>query len=193
MNILVITGRMATGKSTILRQFNFLGASSFSSDEMVNNIYNTDFEFSSKIMNLYPQVIEKGKINKNKLSELAFKNKNVLRNLENVIYPKLVKKRKEIIKTSFLNSIRLVVFEIPLLFEKRIDNNFNLIITTTCNKKLQEQRYLKRKNTNLNKFNIINNKFFEDNMRFKNSDFIINTGNGMHHTLLLLKKIIKKI
>ena len=184
---------MATGKSTILRQFNFLGASSFSSDEMVNNIYNTDFEFSSKIMNLYPQVIEKGKINKNKLSELAFKNKNVLRNLENVIYPKLVKKRKEIIKTSFLNSIRLVVFEIPLLFEKKIDNKFSLIITTTCNKNLQKQRYLKRKNTTLEKFNLINKKFVEDNKRFKDSDFIINTGNGKHHSLLLLKKIINKI
>ena len=193
MKVLAITGRMATGKSTILKQLKFLGVNSFSSDEIVNNIYKKDFEFISTIMNLYPQVIEQGKINKNELSNLAFNNKEILKKLEKLIYPILEKKRKDIIKTSFLNSLRLVVFEIPLLFEKKIDNKFSLIITTTCNKNLQKQRYLKRKNTTLEKFNLINKKFVEDNKRFKDSDFIINTGNGKHHSLLLLKKIISKI
>ena len=55
------------------------------------------------------------------------------------------------------------------------------------------KRYLKRKNTNLKKFNFINNKFFESSKRFKNSDYVINTGNGMNHSLLSIKKIIKNI
>ena len=193
MKVLAITGRMATGKSTILKQLKFLGVNSFSSDEIVNNIYKKDFEFISTIMNLYPQVIEQGKINKNELSNLAFNNKEILKKLEKLIYPILDRKRRNIIKTSFLNSIRLVVFEIPLLFEKKIDNKFCLVITTTCNKKIQKQRYLKRKNSTLKKFNFINNQFVEDNKRFKDSNFVINTGNGKHHSLLLLKKIINKI
>ena len=55
------------------------------------------------------------------------------------------------------------------------------------------QRYLKRKNTNLKKFNLINNKFFKSSKRFKNADYIINTGNGMRHSLLLVKKIMNNI
>ena len=193
MNIIVITGGIATGKSTILKQFNFVGANTFSSDEMVEDIYNKDNSFFLKIKKLYPQAIENGKINKRNLSNLAFKNKKVLNNLEQIIYPKLIRKRKKLIKVSFLNNISTIVFEIPLLFEKNIDKEFGLIVTTTCNKKLQERRYLKRKNSNLNKFKFIDNKFFESSKRLKNSDYIINTGNGMNHSLLLIKKIIKNI
>ena len=79
------------------------------------------------------------------------------------------------------------------MFEKKIDKGFDLVVTTKCNKELQMKRYLKRKNTNLKKFNFINNKFFESSKRFKNSDYVINTGNGMNHSLLSIKKIIKNI
>ena len=193
MKIIVITGGIATGKSTILKQFRFLGANSFSSDEMVNDIYKKDKEFFLKIGKLYPQTIEKGKINKKNLSNLAFKNQEVLNNLEQIIYPKLISKRAKIIKNSFLNNISRVVFEIPLLFEKKIGKEFDLIVTTKCNKELQIKRYLKRENTNLKKFNFINSKFFDNSKRFKDSDYIINTGNGMHHSFLSIKKIMKNI
>ena len=76
MKIIVITGGIATGKSTILKQFSFLGANSFSSDKMVNDIYKNDNDFFLKISNLYPQTIEKGEINKKSLSNLAFKNED---------------------------------------------------------------------------------------------------------------------
>ena len=190
MKTIVVTGRIATGKTTILKQFSFLGAKSFSSDEMVNEIYEKDYEFFLKIKNLYPKTIEKGRINKKILSNLAFKNDSVLNNLEEIIYPKLIQKRSKIIKNSYLNNVSTLVFEIPLVFEKKISREFDLIVTTRCNKELQLQRYLKRKNTNLKKFNLINNKFFESSKRLKNSDYIINTGNGMHHSLLLIKKLL---
>ena len=193
MKVIVITGGIATGKSTILNQFSLLGVNTFSSDKMVNDIYKNDNEFFLKIRNLYPQTIEKGEINKRKLSDLAFTNEETLKNLEQIIYPKLTKKRSRIIKNSFLNNISQIVFEIPLLFEKKIDKGFDLVITTKCNKELQMRRYLKRKNTNLKKFNFIDNKFFENNKRFKYSDYIINTGNGLHYSLLSIKKIMKKI
>ncbi len=193
MKTIVITGGIATGKSTILKQFSHLGANSFSSDEMVDDIYKKDSDFFFSIRNLYPQTIEKGEINKKNLSNLAFENENVLNSLEQIIFPKLKRKRAKIIKNSFLNNVSLIVFEIPLLFEKKIDKDFDLVVTTKCNKKLQMLRYLKRKNTNLKKFNFINNKFFESRKRFKNSDYIINTGNGKHHSLLSIKKIINKV
>ena len=54
MKIIVITGGIATGKSTILKQFRFLGANSFSSDEMVNDIYKKDKDFFLKIIVFQP-------------------------------------------------------------------------------------------------------------------------------------------
>ncbi len=193
MKTIVVTGGIATGKSTTLKQFSFLGVKTYSSDEMVNEIYNKDKEFFLEIEKLYPKTIRKGKVNKKELSNLAFRNIEVLNNLEQIIYPKLIQKRAKLIKNSFLNNISTILFEVPLLFEKKISEEFDLIITTTCNKELQLQRYLKRENTSLEKFNCINRKFLGSSERFKKSDHIINTGNGMYHSLLLIKKIIKKI
>lgn len=192
MKLIIVTGRIATGKSTILEQFNYLGAMTFSSDKMVNDIYTRDNEFYLKIAELYPQVVENQKINKLKLSSLAFKSNKVLNTLEKIIYPKLVKKRETIIRSCFLKSIGRLVFEIPLLFEKKINIDPDVIVTTTCNKQLQKQRYLKRKNTDLLKLSMINNRFIEESIRFKKSDCIINTGNGKNYTLSVLKRILKK-
>ena len=76
----------------------YLGASSFSSDEMVNDIYNKDNDFFLKIKSLYPQTIEKGRFNKKYLSSFAFRNEKVLNNLEQIIHPKLTKRREKAAK-----------------------------------------------------------------------------------------------
>ena len=192
MKVIIITGRIATGKSIILRQLNSLGAKTFSSDKMVNDIYINDNDFFLKIAKLFPQVIDEDKINKFKLSNLAFNNNKVLDTLEKIIYPKLMKKREIIIRNCFFKSFDRVVFEIPLLFEKKVNIDFDIIVSTTCNKLLQKQRYLKRKNTDVVKLSLINNRFVEDNIRFKKSSCVINTGNGMHHSLSILKRILRK-
>ena len=192
MKIIIVTGRIATGKSIILQQFNNLGAKTFSSDKMVNDIYTDDNEFFLRIAKLYPQVIEKERINKLKLSNLAFKNNKVLNTLEKIIYPKLIKNRETKIRSCFLKGISRIVFEIPLLFEKKINIDSDIIVTTTCNERLQKQRYLRRKNTDLVKLELINNRFVDDTIRFKKSNYIINTGNGMYHSLSILKRILRK-
>tara|TARA_B100001027_G_scaffold131463_1_gene91074 strand:- start:646 stop:1281 length:636 start_codon:yes stop_codon:yes gene_type:complete len=192
VKVIIITGRIATGKSIILRQFKSLGAKTFSSDKMVDDIYINDNDFFLKIAKLFPQVIDKEKINKFKLSNLAFKNNEVLNMLEKIIYPKLMKKIETIIRNCYLKSFDRVVFEVPLLFEKKVNIDFDIVVSTTCNKLLQKQRYLKRNNTDLVKLSLINNRFVEDNIRFKKSSYVINTGNGMHHSLSILKRILRK-
>ena len=193
MKKIVITGRIATGKTSVLEQFKYFGCKVFSSDEMVKKIYKNDEEIFWIVKNIAPKAIEDEKINIKILSNLAFENTLILTELERLIHPKLNILRKQLIKKSFFCYIKTVVFEIPLLFEKKINNRFDIVITTTCNKKLQKKRYLLRENSTSEKFEAINKIFLEDNERFKKSHFTINTGLGKNHTIRIVKKIMNML
>ena len=190
MKKIVITGRIATGKTSVLKHFKRFGCKVFSSDEMVKGIYKNDKDMLRLIKNIVPMAIEGKKINMALLSNFAFKNTLILKELEKIIHPKLNALRSEIIKKSFFSNIKTVVFEIPLLFEKKINSEFDIIITTTCNKSLQKKRYLMRENSTNEKFDVINKYFLEDSERFKKSHFKINTGLGKNHSIQLVKKIM---
>ena len=164
MKKIAVTGRIATGKTSVLNQFKYFGCRVFNSDEMVKNIYKKNIDIISKIKCLTPSVIEKENINMKLLSE-----------------------------KSFFCDIKTIVFEVPLLFEKKIEKEFDIIVSTTCNSSLQKRRYLWRKNSSIEKFININEKFLNDNERFKRSHFTINTGLGKTHSLNLVNKVLKSI
>ncbi len=190
MKRIVITGRIATGKTTVLEQFKHLGCKVFSSDEMVKGIYKNDKDIFKLIKNLVPKAIQGKKINMKLLSNFAFENTLILTELEKHIHPKLNALRCQIIKESYFYNIKTLVFEIPLFFERKNNDKFDIIVTTTCNKKLQKKRYLSRDNSSIEKFDVINTNFLEDRYRFKRSHFTINTGLGKNHSIKIVKKIM---
>ena len=193
MKKIVITGRIATGKTSILKQFKYFGCKTFSSDELVKKIYKDDQDIFRVVKNLVPKAIKDEKIDMKILSNFAFENSFILTELEKFIHPRLDILRNQLIKKSYFFNVKKVVFEIPLLFEKKINNDFDIIVTTTCNKELQKKRYLLRENSTCEKFNAINKKFLEDNEKFKKSHFTINTGLGKNHSIKIVKKIMSAI
>ena len=116
MKKIVITGRIATGKTSVLEQFKYFGCKVFSSDEMVKKIYKDDKDIFEIIKNLAPKAIVGEKINMKILSNFAFENTLILKELERLIHPKLNVLRNQLIKKSFFCYIKTVVFEVPLLF-----------------------------------------------------------------------------
>ena len=95
---IAITGGVATGKTTVLKQFKLCGAETHNSDLMVKDIYNNDKSIILKIEQFLPQVVINKKINIKELSKIAFNNKKILNKLENIIHPKLASKRKKILR-----------------------------------------------------------------------------------------------
>ena len=158
---IAITGGIATGKTTVLEQFKLCGFETHNSDLMVKDIYNNDTNILLKIKKILPQVIINKKINIKELSKIAFNNKKILIKLESLIHPKLASKRKKILRSGSINYKKTIVFEIPLLYEKSLSNEFDLIIATRCCKQLQKKRALKRTDMNEKKYHSIHQKKYQ--------------------------------
>ena len=195
MKKIAITGKIGTGKSVLLNQFKFLGYKTYSSDQMVKDLYAKDKHIINEIRKLSSSLVFNKKVRLDKLSNKAFKEPSFLLKLEKIIHPRLHHIRSRIIKTNQINRNRnrnIIVFEIPLLFEKKLQNNFDLVILLKCQKYLQIKRVLKRVNMNKEKFENINNKFISERKKITLSDYVINSGIGKNYTITKIKEIIKK-
>ena len=195
MKKIAITGKIGTGKSVLLNQFKFLGYKTYSSDQMVKDLYTKDKCIINEIRKLNSSLVSEEKIKLNELSNKAFKEPSFLLKLEKIIHPRLHHIRSRIIKTNQINRNRkrnIIVFEVPLLFEKKLQNNFDLVILLKCQKYLQIKRVLKRANMNRKKFESINKKFMSERKKITLSDYVINSGIGKNYTMTKIKEIIKK-
>ena len=195
MKKIAITGKIGTGKSVLLNQFKFLGYKTYSSDQMVKDLYAKDKHIINEIRKLNPGLILNKKIRFDELSNKAFREPGLLSKLEKIIHPRLHHIRSRIIKINQINRNihrNIIVFEVPLLFEKKLQNNFDLVILLKCQKYLQIKRVLKRENMNREKFENINKKFIPERKKIILSDYVINSGIGKNHTMSKIKELIKK-
>ena len=69
--------------------------------------------------------------------------------MEDLIYPLLNKERQEFINSKKMEKI--LFFDIPLLFEKKLFTEYNFIIYVYVKEKIQKKRVLKRKKMNKDK------------------------------------------
>ena len=151
---IAITGKIASGKSTVSEIIKKLGFSVFESDKEVHKLFRVK-STKKKIKNLFfekiDNLIEKdGSINKGLLGDYVFLNKDELKNLEDLIHPLLNKEKQKFIDSN--KKKKILFFDIPLLFEKKLFSHYNFIIYVYVQKKIQEERVLKRKKMNKNKF-----------------------------------------
>ena len=150
---IAITGKIGSGKSTVADVLKDLGYFVFESDKEVDRLF-SDSDTKKKIKNLFRKIKnltnKDGSINKNLLGEYVFSKKDELIRLENLIYPLLNKERQKFINSKQMEKI--LFFDVPLLFEKKVFSDYNFIIYLHVKEKVQRERVLKRKKMNKDKF-----------------------------------------
>ncbi len=149
---IAITGKIGSGKSTVADIIKDLGYFVFESDKEVDKLFNTN-NIKNKIKTLFCKIKnltnKDGLINKTLLGDYVFSNKNELKNLEDLIHPLLNKEKQKFINSKKMEKI--LFFDIPLLFEKKLFTEYNFIIYVYVKEKIQRERVLRRKKMNKDK------------------------------------------
>tara|TARA_B100001013_G_scaffold110867_1_gene63603 strand:+ start:72 stop:659 length:588 start_codon:yes stop_codon:yes gene_type:complete len=138
-----ILGDIGSGKSFIAKQF---GYPVFNADEEVSKIYKNNKSCFIKLRNKLPKYLKSYPIKKEELIKAIIKNKKNLEKIIKIVHPLIRKKIQIFIKKN--KKHKLVILDIPLLIENRINNKNFILIFVDAKKNELNKRLKKRLNYN---------------------------------------------
>jgi dephospho-CoA kinase len=192
MLLVGLTGNYGMGKSTILSMFKKFGAITLDADSIVK-ILLTEKDILKKIRGLLGDKVfyKNGSLNKEKVAKLIFKNKNLRHNLEDILHPIVFERIND-----FLDKIheqdRVIVIEIPLLYERGYEDRFDRTITVHTKEDIAldriEKEGIDRKDALLRLKSQLPVK-----EKVKRSDFIIDNNGTIEDTMAQVEMIYRKL
>jgi dephospho-CoA kinase len=137
-----LTGSIGTGKSTALKTFESLGAATVSLDQIAKEQAKPGREGYKAIVKDFGTCILKkdGSIDRALLGRVIFSDKRAKTGLERATHPLILKEM-----TKLVGRLRgLVVVDVPLLFEKKLQKNFDAVVLIACKPDKQIKRIIDR-------------------------------------------------
>jgi dephospho-CoA kinase len=193
MIVIGLTGSIGTGKSTVTKQFAECGAATLDSDKVVHNLLAHGGAAVEKVAELFPVAHENGSINRRRLGTEVFGNKTKLTMLEAIIHPLVRQVQDNFIRMARLRGKKIVVLDIPLLFETKGEERCHFTVVTHAPAFIQKQRVLKRPNMTEEKLAHILAAQMSTHEKRRRSDFTVNTGLGKHESLRQVQRILLRI
>lgn len=187
MNI-ALTGKIASGKSTLLEMFKEAGYDVLSSDEVVKNLYLNE-EVTHNIESLLKISFGSIVVNKDILRKHLLDNPKDKKKLEKYVHA-LVKKEIESFLAKSKSKIRVV--EVPLLFESKLDVLFDTIIITDIDEKKQKKLLETRDGFKSNDLKEINSTNKIDENKNKAS-YLISNDSTKEEFVNKCEKLINKL
>jgi len=180
-----LTGSPASGKSEVLSRFGELGAVSVSADGLVAAQLEKGRPGYKAVVKKYGKAaLSADKLDKIFLAEKVFFSPKDLRWLESVLHPLVLDEARRII-----NGARgVVVFEVPLLFEKEMEDWFDLTICVRASRPVRLAR-AKQKGWSLRDFRSREAAQFSQEKKCSLAGITLENSGGQQALSLLAEKI----
>ncbi|MBI3901021.1 MAG: dephospho-CoA kinase [Chlamydiia bacterium] len=134
---IAITGGVASGKSTVCRFFQELGAFTVSADAIVHDLLANDPYLGQQIIQKFgPELVRNGEIDRALLAQKVFAHPEQLDWLEKQLHPMVLQKIEELYSSvSKMKGYSSFVVEVPLLFEANWAPFFDVTIGVVADEK----------------------------------------------------------
>ena len=172
-----MTGGIGSGKSEALKIFESLNIKVIDLDKISKEITETNHQAIKDIKSAFGNVFDKdNRLDRKKLRELIFSDKNQKVHLEKILHPKILEEVKK--KLNTLSDESYVVIDIPLLFET---NQYTSLISRSlvidCEVNDQIERVKKRDGIDTSIIQSIMDQQIDRRSRIeKGDDIVLNDG-----------------
>ena len=179
-----ILGDIGSGKSYVAKQF---GYPVFNADNVVSKLYKKDKKVFKKLQKTLPKFIFSYPLNKSEIAKAILANGRNLNKIIKIIHIEVRKKLILFLKKN--RNKKLVILDIPLLIENKINHKRDVLIFVQSKKSEINKRLKKRKNFNLKLYKKFKNIQLPLDYKKKKSNYIIKND----FTYKTIKKSIKNI
>ncbi len=141
--VLGITGGFGTGKSTVAGYFRRFGAKVVDADKIVHDLIKPGSSVYKKIITGFGrEMLKKDRsIDRARLARLVFSDRRLLDKLNRIIHPQVIKIMKKEIASA---RGKIVVLDVPLLFEAGLKRLADKVVVVTASREIQLRRIFKK-------------------------------------------------
>ncbi len=183
-----ILGDIGSGKSYVAKNF---GYPVFNADNEVGKLYKKERKIFNKLKKVLPKFFRSFPINKKEISDAILANESNLRKIITIVHLEIRKKMNIFLKKNMNQEV--VILDIPLLLENKINKKNDILIFVKSKKKDIFKRLKKRKNFNLKLYKKFKNIQLSLDYKKKKSLFVIKNDFTNKSVTISIKKILKKI
>ena len=190
--IIGLTGGIASGKSTVSNFFKELGVEVIDADIVAREISERKATID-KICNIFGRDIldENGRIVREKLRERVFQDRELVQKLNSIIHPQVIEYFKE--RRERNRRDELLIFDIPLLYEAKMDALCDKVIVVGVDRKKQIERVIQRDGSSEEVArNIIANQMSLDD-KIKRADIVIMNDGTLEELKGKVLKVYKEL
>lgn len=190
--IIGLTGGIASGKSTVSNFFKELGVEIVDADIVAREISERKATID-EICNIFGRDIldENGKIVRGKLRERVFQDRELVQKLNSIIHPQVIEYFKE--RKDENREDELLIFDVPLLYEAKMDTLCDKVIVVGVDRKKQIERVIQRDGSSEEVArNIIANQMSLDD-KIKRADIVIMNDGTLEELKGKVLKVYKEL
>jgi dephospho-CoA kinase len=172
-----LTGGIGAGKSTVADLFSQKGGVVIRSDELARQVIEPQTPGFQQVIDRFGKefVNSEGYIDRAKLAQIVFQDDAALKDLENIIHPLVRSKTNEIIDQH--TSETIIVNEIPLLLEKKMESLFDFLVIVISSEKNRLERLAQRGLTTEQATARMSKQVSDDERKAAADFLIVNDGN----------------
>ena len=185
---IAVLGDVGSGKSYVAKQF---GYPVFNADQEVAKLYRKSGKCYKKLKKALPKYIVTFPIKKIEISKAIMDGQHNLKKIVKIVHPEVQSKMNNFIKKN--KNKKIVVLDIPLLMENKINKKDDILIFVDAKKKEINKRLKKEMNFNskiLKKFKKLQ---LPVEFKKKQSDFVIKNNFKNNSIKKDVKQILEKV
>lgn len=191
--IIGLTGSIGMGKTTVAAMFRRLGVAVCDSDAIVHRLLSSGGKAVAAIESSFPGVRGENGIDRKSLGRQVFSDKRKLAQLEAILHPLVQEEQRRFVFSMRQKGKKIVLLDIPLLFETKAEARCNVVVVVTAPAFLQQQRVLRRAGMTKEKLSQILARQMPDRQKRKVADYSVHTGLGLAYSTREVKRILTSL
>jgi len=189
--VLGLTGSIGMGKSTVADMFEARGVPVFDADAEVRRMQGPGGSLIAAIEAAFPGTTGAQGVAREKLGGLVFRDPAALARLEAIVHPAVREARETFLARHAARP--LVVFDIPLLFEKVGVTEVDAVLVVTAPPEVQRTRVLARPGMTAERFAQVLALQMPDAEKRARADHVIDTGGSLAATDAAVAALVDKL
>jgi dephospho-CoA kinase len=188
---IALTGGPGSGKSTVARMFRDLGVEVIDADEVAKDAVAPNRPAWEELRREFgPDYFrEDGTLDRAKMAALVFQDPEARGKLNAIVHPQVAQEIARRCEDLAARGARLVMVEVPLLFEAGLEKNYDLVIVVDAGEEEQIERLTARDARSVQEAASIIQAQWPLRAKKARADFVVDNRNSLEDTRNQVKKL----